>query len=138
MGINRILFGMMALVGAGSVALPLFAQSTQPAAPTAAHAAADAQEVPQTKALNNVVANNITNTQVDNAVAQGQYEADRAAYLRAMRAHNHAVNASDGIFVRQQTAYADAMADWRVQVEACKRGKQRICNLPTPDPMNYM
>ena len=36
------------------------------------------------------------------------------------------------------TAYALAMRDWRAQVEQCKKGYQKVCDLPTPDPMKYM
>lgn len=110
-----------------------------------AHQAADAQEVPQTKALNNEVGGAVAQAQTANAVAQAQndinqqqYEADKAAYEAAMREHHREVLSTDATFMRQQNAYAMAMRDWRAQVAECKRGYQSACNLPTPDPMRYM
>jgi hypothetical protein len=122
---------------------PLHAQATDPSVDSPpktdpAHVAADAAERPVTQSLNNAVDGNIANTQMSNAEAQGQYAADRAAYVAAVRQHNREVRANDRTVVRQQIAYADAMADWRTQVAACQRGHQRACDMPPPDPMNYM
>ena len=111
----------------------------------AAHVAADAREVPQTKALNNQVSSAVTQAQTANAVAeaqndinQQQYEADKAAYAQALRDHHKEVLETDATFMRQQHAYAVAMRDWRAQVAMCKRGYQSACDLPTPDPTAYM
>lgn len=71
------------------------------------------------------------------AANQAQYDADRAAYMNALVAHNHAVNRTDARYMRQQRAYADAMAVWRVQVDACKRGHQRACDMPAPNPADF-
>lgn len=118
---------------------PLAAQSTSD---DPAHQAADAQEVPQTRALNNQVSNAVTQaqsaTQAQNDANQAQYEADKAAYAQALRDHHREVLSTDATFIRQQEAYAMAMRDWRAQVAMCKKGYQSACNLPTPDPMKYM
>lgn len=71
------------------------------------------------------------------AADQAQYDADRAAYMDALAAHDHAVNRADARYIRQQRAYADAMAVWRVQVAACKRGHQRACDMPPPNPAAF-
>jgi hypothetical protein len=68
---------------------------------------------------------------------QAQYAADRAAYLDALVRHDHAVDRTDARYRRQQNAYADAMAVWRVQVAECKRGNRQACDLPAPDPADY-
>ncbi len=135
----RSIFAVTALI---SVA-PLMAQSADKT--DAAHVAADAREVPQTQSLNNQVGSAITETQTNNAVVraqndinQQQYDADKAAYEAALRQHNREVLATDATFVRQRQAYALAMRDWRAQVEICKKGYQKVCDLPAPDPMKYM
>lgn len=94
-----------------------------------------------TAALNNQVAAADASAQASSdassAEAQAQYEADRQAYMGALVAHNRAVNRADVRYVRQQRAYADAMAAWRRQVYACKHGHQRACDLPAPDPSRF-
>lgn len=118
---------------------PLAAQSAKD---DPAHQAADAREIPQTRALNNQVGNAVTQaqsaTQAQNDANQAQYEADKAAYAQALRDHHREVLSTDATFIRQQEAYAMAMRDWRAQVAMCKKGYQSACNLPTPDPMKYM
>ena len=108
----------------------------------AAHQAADAREVPQTKALNNQVGTAVTQAQsavaAQNDANQAQYEADKAAYEQALRDHHREVLSTDATFIRQQEAYAMAMRDWRAQVAECKKGYTSACDLPTPDPMKYM
>ena len=132
---------ILAITALISVA-PLMAQTDKT---DAAHVAADAREVPQTQSLNNQVGNAITQVQTANAVAQAQneinqqqYEADKAAYEQALRDHHRDVLSTDATFIRQREAYALAMRDWRAQVEQCKKGYQKVCDLPTPDPMKYM
>ncbi|MBD3760119.1 hypothetical protein O4H52_07680 [Sphingomonadaceae bacterium G21617-S1] len=122
---------------------PLAAQSASHSDP--AHQAADAAEVPQTKALNNQVGDAVSEARTANAVAaaqndinQQEYEADKAAYAAALREHHREVLSTDATFIRQQNAYAMAMRDWRAQVAMCKKGYQSACKLPTPDPMRYM
>lgn len=69
--------------------------------------------------------------------AEAQYQADRAAYQDALVRHDAAVDRTDARYARQQRAYADAMAAWRVQVQACKRGHQRACDMPPPNVADY-
>ena len=133
---------ILAITALISVA-PLMAQSADKN--DAAHQAADAREVPQTQSLNNQVGSAISQAQTNNAVAQAQndinqqqYEADKAAYEQALRDHHREVLATDATFMRQREAYALAMRDWRAQVEMCKKGYQKVCELPAPDPMKYM
>lgn len=72
-----------------------------------------------------------------NATDRAQYDADREAYMNALARHDAAVNRTDARYVRQQTAYADAMTAWREQVRACKKGYKRACNAPTPNPADF-
>jgi hypothetical protein len=133
---------ILAITALIAVAPLMMAQSSKD---DAAHQAADAREMPVTRALNNQVDSAVTQAQTANAVAeaqneanQAQYEADKAAYEQALRAHHRAVLSTDATFMRQQNAYAMAMRDWRAQVAACKRGHLNACDLPVPDPMDYM
>ncbi|WP_235532786.1 hypothetical protein [Sphingomonas sp. Leaf412] len=73
-------------------------------------------------------------TVAGNAANEARYAADVAAYRVMLRQHRRDVRA----YARQEGAYAQAMADWRAQVDACDRGNRRACDAPTPDPMNYM
>ena len=43
-----------------------------------------------------------------------------------------------GYDTREREAYAMAMRDWRLQVDACNRGHQRACDMPPPNPADYM
>jgi hypothetical protein len=72
-----------------------------------------------------------------NGDLQAQYQADMAAYRETLRVRHHAAIADERLYDHQQRAYADAMAQWRHQVWACKQGHNRACELPTPDPANY-
>lgn len=132
----RILLASAALVAL----LPAAGQAQQTNTAIAATA-----EIPETQALNNGVNQAIVETKTANAVAMAQadinqqeYEADKAAYAKAMRQYRRNVVATDVTYIRQQDAYASAMRDWRAQVVMCKKGHQSACNLPTPDPRNYM
>ncbi|MGC6328973.1 hypothetical protein [Rhizorhabdus sp. FW153] len=132
----RILLATAAM----AVLVPAAGQAQQTSAAIAATA-----EMPETRALNNGVNQAIVETKTANAVAMAQadinqqdYEADKAAYAKAMRQYRRDVMATDASFARQQDAYAMAMRDWRAQVVMCKKGHQSACNLPTPDPRNYM
>ena len=53
------------------------------------------------------------------------------------QAHGHQVASQDVHYARQQQAYAQAMEAWRIQDAACKRGHQRACNAPSPDPADF-
>jgi hypothetical protein len=109
--------------------------------PSPAEPAVDAQEKPVTQTLNNAVAANsaATNsaTMAASDAAEAQYDSDRAIYMDALIKHDAAVNRTDARYDRQQRAYAHAMAAWRIQVDACKRGNHRACDLPSPNPADF-
>jgi hypothetical protein len=69
---------------------------------------------------------------------QGQYNADMAAWLDAMRTRDARIAANASHYDRQQRAYADAMYVWRMQVRDCEHGFQFACNRPTPNPADFM
>ena len=138
----RSILTITALIAVVPLADPLFAQTDKT---DAAHVAADAREMPVTRGLNNQVSGAVTQAQTTNAVVQAQndanqtqYQADVAAYEQAMREHKREVLSTDATFMRQRQAYVLAMRDWRAQVEQCKKGYQKVCDLPAPDPMKYM
>jgi hypothetical protein len=98
----------------------------------------------RTAAINNQVASTTAANNDANAAvvaqyqeSQAQYDADRQAYMDALVKHDASVNRTDARYVRQQHAYADAMRVWRAQVWACKRGHQRACDAPPPNPAAY-
>ena len=67
------------------------------------------------------------------ADTRAHYRMDRRAYIAAVEAqHDREVNRYDRRYARQQVAYAEAMAAWRVQVAACKRDDRQACAAPTP------
>ena len=72
-----------------------------------------------------------------NAEQKDQYARDMAAYSDALRAQNRAEMADVRQYERQQRAYAGAMFDWRIQVEACRHGSTRACTAATPNPADY-
>lgn len=141
---------------AGAIALPALAQST-PAPPPSSDPAQEAARgyaapaMPNqaainaggqagTAALNNQASDASQGAQANADVAaanQAQYDADRQAYMVALMRHDAAVNRTDRRYVRQQNAYADAMAAWRAQVVACKSGHQKACDMPPPNPADY-
>lgn len=152
----------LAAVAACVVVAPLAAQSvTVPRAPTPAPAssadpatagnplpedrgydkdsartrAIDASGRPAVQAANGaVLARSDAQTAAGTVAPSAQYEADVAVYRDALRAHRHDVRH----YARQQQAYGEAMADWRIQVDACRRGKNAVCSMPAPDPADYM
>ena len=138
----RSIVAITALIAIAPFASPSSAQTDKT---DAAHVAADAREMPVTRDLNNQINSAATTASTANAVAQAQndanqaqYEADLAAYEQAMREHKREVLSTDATFIRQRQAYALAMRDWRAQVEMCRKGYQKVCDLPAPDPMKYM
>lgn len=138
----RSIMAITALIAIAPLATPLSAQTDKS---DAAHVAADAREMPVTRDLNNQINSVATSASTANAVAQAQndanqaqYQADLAAYEQAMREHKREVLSTDATFIRQRQAYALAMRDWRAQVEMCRKGYQKVCDLPAPDPMKYM
>ena len=72
-----------------------------------------------------------------NAEAQAQYAEDMAAYRASLVTHHRAAVADAKLYDHQQRAYADAMAAWRHQVRACKRGSTAACKAPPPDPADF-
>ncbi len=107
---------------------PALAQM-QPAPDTAPDTAAG----PSTEQLNRG-SNAYTAERADlhRAERGAKYAADRDAYMAALIEHDHAVDRYDRRYARQQDAYADAMAAWRRQVDACHRGISAACRAPTP------
>ena len=154
------MYALKLLAGASLIAaIPAFAQ-TPPPAPAAGSESPDAprqplpydrgydKDSPRTEAIdasgragvaaaNDDIAAQSADQTSTGAVDQAQYSQDMAAYRDALRARHHAINADARVYDHQQRAYADAMADWRAQVYACKRGHNRACELPTPDPADY-
>lgn len=134
-----------------AIAVPVAAQSADPIAPRAPlpYDRGYDKDQPRTRAINDAErpevqeANDLALAQartlsaptvMGNAANEARYEADVAAYRNMLRQHRRDARA----YARQERAYAAAMADWRAQVDACDRGSRTACNLPTPDPMNYM
>jgi hypothetical protein len=99
--------------------------------------AVNAKEGPVTDSLNAQANTAAATTASASTTNQAQYDLDRQAYIDALVQHDAAVNRTDARYMRQQRAYADAMAVWRVQVQECKKGHQRACNLPTPNVADY-
>lgn len=139
---------ILMLCGAALIAAPATAQTTSPAdAPStplpydpghdgtnARSDAIAAETAPGTAAANAEVAQQTPRTAVDTA----QYSRDLAAYREAVRARADVITADAALQSDRERAYAMAMADWRTQVEACKRGHPRACDMPSPNPADYM
>ena len=104
---------------------------------TPKHDAIDVQEAPVTRALNNDANQAATVNAIGSAMDQQQYRDDLAAYHDAVMAHHADAMSDQARFSRQQRAYADAMAQWRAQTDACNKGKLKACKLPTPNPADY-
>ena len=99
--------------------------------------AADIREQPVTQALNNNVA---ANAEANSAVIDAQhnqYELDRAAFRAEVVARREKIEADQEAYTKQQMAYADAMAAWRIQNDECKRGILKSCKKPTPVPADF-
>jgi hypothetical protein len=142
---------MLALLLLGAAAAPAAAQETDAqtgrspselyargyAGATTAGQPADPAAQAGVAALNNDAAA-ASGAQVEmNAATRRQYEIDQQNYMNALLRRDAALDRSDARYVRQQAAYADAMAAWRLQVAACQKGKRKVCNLPTPRPADY-
>jgi hypothetical protein len=120
-------------LAAAALAVPAIAQAYDPGSAQPAPASPN----PGTTAANATVQQAVDAREAIAAGGQAQYEADRQAYLDALVQHDRAVNRADARYVRQQRAYADAMAVWRWQVQKCKQGSQRACDLPSPNPADF-
>jgi hypothetical protein len=136
----------MKFLAAALVAVPALAtaqmQDTTPVqAPSPASEAVSAQTAPGVAAANADAAAeaNLRGGMIkaDNVGATAVYARDMAAYRTAVRRHNRTLIRDQVRYDRQQRAYADAMAVWRDQVAACKRGSARACRAPTPDPAAF-
>ena len=97
----------------------------------------DAREQVTTDALNRAIQQNAQATDAANAERQRQYEQDRAAFRAAAEARRAKIMSDAMAYERQQRAYADAMAAWRIQSDACKKGDMKACKAPTPVPDDY-
>lgn len=104
---------------------------------TPKHAAVDAQEAPVTRELNAVAGQQAAGDVIAGEVDQKHYRQDMAAFHDALMANKAEAMRDEARFERQQRAYADAMAQWRLQVAACDKGRTRACKLPTPNPADY-
>ena len=103
----------------------------------AKHAAVDAEEGPRTRDLN---ATSALGAQVKEEVSEADqtaYQADLSAYHDEVMANRADAMNDMARFSRQQSAYAEAMKQWRVQSAACAKGKMPACRLPTPRPADY-
>ncbi|MFS0736275.1 hypothetical protein ABC347_04415 [Sphingomonas sp. 1P06PA] len=143
---------LIAATALGLVATPLIAQPSVPDngptdpreelpydrgydKPSSRADAINSREAPVTARLNrNAAVNNQPNAPLD---AEAQYEADREAYADALAANDAQRRRGDRRYARQQAAYAQAMADWRLQVIDCEDGVRAACDAPTPDPRDY-
>lgn len=99
--------------------------------------AADAREQPVTQALNHNEAAQAQTANAVNAAQQTQYELDRAAFRAEVAARREKIIADEAAYAKQQNAYADAMAAWRIQNDECKRGILKSCKKPTPVPADF-
>jgi hypothetical protein len=118
-------------------AVPAFAISSAAFAQEAARAVADIKEEPVTQSLNNGVAANAATTNAVNAANQDQYELDRAAFRAESATRRLKTELNEEAYAKQQMAYADAMAAWRIQNDECKRGILKSCKKPTPVPADF-
>jgi len=103
----------------------------------AARSAADAREQPVTQALNHDEADQAQATNAVNMAQQNQYELDRAAFRAEVAARREKILTDEAAYAKQQNAYADAMAAWRIQNDECKRGILKSCKKPTPVPADF-
>lgn len=123
---------MAAALAMTIVAAPAVAQTHTPQSD-----AISAATAPGTAAANDRAGARVAQRAGGQAVDQARYAEDMAAYGRAVRARHRGMVRDERTYGRQQRAYADAMADWRLQVAACRRGNTRMCRMPAPDPSRY-
>ncbi len=99
--------------------------------------AVNAVEAPVTADLNRQVGRIDNDAAAINAAQQEAYTADMARYRSKVEATNNVIRNDAVRYDRQQRAYADAMTAWRVQAQACQKGKRAACNAPAPDPAAF-
>ncbi|MBU3079393.1 hypothetical protein [Sphingomonas quercus] len=132
------------------LAAPLTAQAPAPMqeGDTPKQRAVNAVEAPVTQHLNQTVdaataARDAQRADAANAAAdlsaaqQEQYAADMSAYRSSVQAHRMELARDEVRYARQQRAYADAMAAWRLQAHDCQKGSKAACNAPPPDPAAF-
>jgi hypothetical protein len=88
---------------------------------------------PGTAAANATIRSDLAAVRAVNANRRAQYDADLAAYGRAV-VRNDRQRAQ---YRSQQRAYADAMGAWRMQVAACQDGNKAACDAPSPRPADF-
>lgn len=115
----------------GPWSAPLVAQ-TQTSATQESRGAAAARQLNETQ----LKAQQRTQRRTER-VRQQQYAGDLTAYDAAVRRRGRRVAMQNARYLRERRAYAQAMAAWRDQVDACNAGKRKACNAPTPDPAHY-
>lgn len=102
-----------------------------------ARSAEDAREQPVTQALNRNEATEAQAANAMNTAQKNQYELDRAAFRAEVAARREKILMDEAAYAKQQNAYADAMAAWRVQNDECTRGILKSCKKPTPVPADF-
>lgn len=135
--------GILAAIAATglSCAMPLLAQTTtttQTVVTQTQTAPADPGVVAAQQVNSEQLQAQQTEQQQIERQREQQYAEDRAVYDAAVRARGRKIESQDARYERVRSAYLQAMADWRVQVAACKEGKRKACELPAPDPANYL
>lgn len=68
---------------------------------------------------------------------QSGYAADLDDYRQVRRVRSEVIRHNQARYDRELRAYDAAMADWRAQVDACRRGDRRACAAPAPQPGDY-
>lgn len=147
----RTIIPVAALLACLATGAPAAAQSTQDPAAASKPLPYDRgydKDTPRTRAINDnarpgvedaniAVLGQSTQQTRGGTVDETRYSADMAAYRAALRERRRTINRDEAHYARQSRAYAEAMADWRVQVAACERGSNTACRMPAPDPANY-
>lgn len=138
---------MTAMLAGAAMLSPALAQTSAPSRelphdrgydkPSPRTDAINAHEGHVTDSLNAQANGAATANATASTTAQAQYEVDRQSYMDALIKHDAAVDRTDMRYARQQRAYADAMAVWRIQVQECKKGHRRACDLPPPSVSDY-
>ncbi len=134
--------GLLAVVAAAGLsgAMPLLAQTTttQTTVTQTETAPVDPGVAAAAQINNEQLQGQQTAQQQVERQREQQYAEDRAVYDAAVRARGRKIERQDARYERVRNAYLQAMADWRLQVQACKDGKRKVCELPAPDPANYL
>lgn len=103
----------------------------------AQNSAADVSGQPVTQSLNAGIAAEVAGDNAAEKARQDQYELDRAAFRAQVVARREKIMLDQAAYAQQQAAYADAMAAWRLQSDACKKGDRAACKARTPVPADF-